>query len=307
MKFRLALFHNFNRIKMMKTLLIFCFVPCGLLAQTYFPFPDSNAVWHVYNEGIENYNQYFHYVMEEGDTVMNGQAYNKVFLYYSFDTVVVGIREDSLKRVFFYGNPAHVTDGDKLDSVGEYLLYQFGLNIGDTIPLYKVTQNDSPRVILSIDSVFVDGSYRKRYSVSSSDLFWTDYWIEGIGSRAGLLGPYAYEFENRWELYCFEQNGEFIYPDSNCLSTSVESTINKNEEILIFPNPAISQIKVELVNFSCALQSVSLFNITGREMISINPTSNVVTFDIKSFPSGLYFCRILASTGSSITRKIIVE
>lgn len=290
---------------MMKTLLIFCFLPCGLQAQNYFPFPDSNAVWHVYNVGFEGpYYTYYHYVMEEDDTVINGQTYNKVALYSYFDTLVVGIREDSSKRVFFY-LPDDIGFG--LDSAGEYLFYQFGLNAGDTVPLFKGNQNESPRVIQDIDSILVDGSYRKRYHVSNPYLLQNDYWIEGIGSSAGLFGPYAYEFENYWELYCFEQDGAFIYPDSNCLSTSIESIINKNEEILISPNPATTQVKVEFVNSSPALEFVSLFNINGQKVLSIRPTSNAVTFDVKSLPSGLYLCRILMSNGNSIIRKIIVE
>jgi hypothetical protein len=284
-------------------------------AQPYVSFPDSDATWRVSHEWDVMTYDYYSYSIG-GDTTINGIQYKKLVslinnhVYDSNDSVIGAIREDSLKRIFFYGRLT--VQFENFDSVGEYLIYQFGLNIGDTIPLFKLNPSSGPVVVQDIDSVLVDGMYRKRYTLWNQNAeyeplgWYGQTWIEGIGSDWGLLGPYAYSFEGGWNLYCFQQNGQYIYPDSNCLSVNIDD-IGTSQEITLSPNPAQTHLTVQLKDTPLQLQSVSIYNITGHQ---INPATQnqqpqQAILSLENLSAGLYLCHIVLSNGSTITKKII--
>src|SRR6056297_3664257 len=109
----------------------------------YTPFPDSNAIWsEVYRAPVsENYEKDYHVLaLFNEDTVINSIEYHKLFRLY--DTVLNrekaeylgGIREDSLNRVYYKGLNLY-EDYLYMDTnqTGEVLLYDFSLEIGDTL------------------------------------------------------------------------------------------------------------------------------------------------------------------------------
>ncbi|NQY66893.1 MAG: hypothetical protein HRT72_04120, partial [Flavobacteriales bacterium] len=115
-------------------------------AQEYVPFPDSNAVWSVNTDKF--------YV--SGDTVIEGLQYKKYFrtledssLQVLNGTYYAALREDESKRIWAI----------KFDSIAPLLLYDFSVNVNDTITIYPLEDvfNNIPDsleiVILDIDSV----------------------------------------------------------------------------------------------------------------------------------------------------------
>jgi hypothetical protein len=97
-------------------------------SQDYYPFPDSNAIWN------SKYGGYYGTPIVRfglnGDTVINNQVYKKVYqivddstLNLANMTYYAAIRENASKQIF-----AKMTDYDD-----EILIYDFSLNIGDTI------------------------------------------------------------------------------------------------------------------------------------------------------------------------------
>ena len=180
---------------MKKLILIVCFL--GFLsnsfAQTnvYHPFPDSNAAWresYTYLDGTMHLHYFDYQYFIKGDTTVNSKTYHKI--YYTgiktdwppIDTVFTinelrfGLREDSNKRIW----------KKIFDSSSESLLYDFNFNNGDFF--VSSISPDSANLIIGVDSVLVDNSYRKRYLLhnnwmqSSNPLFI----IEGIGASTGL-------------------------------------------------------------------------------------------------------------------------
>src|SRR5688572_13337561 len=162
---------------------ILLLVVCGSQAQTniYHPFPDSNAVWNVFASGcctascpgpindpvIDDFT--FSYFIS-GDTLVNGLTYHKLYKSGSHHQhCVLGTSVDNWN---FYNNvPAGVFRQDtaakqvyKLASFNqECLLYDFNLNIGDTLKGDCMNWG-SCAIVTSIDSVLVGGNYRTRYN-----------------------------------------------------------------------------------------------------------------------------------------------
>jgi hypothetical protein len=110
----------------------------------YVPFPDSGAIWsEVYypetDGNVPSSESIFErFALSGEDTIMNEKLYKKLFIFY--DSVfnknkascVGGIREDSLKRIYYCGSIIH----DCKPMVTEYseiLLYDFSLNLGDSL------------------------------------------------------------------------------------------------------------------------------------------------------------------------------
>ena len=202
-------------------------------AQKYVPFPTENAEWNVHFKNwssIGGLSSYIDEYKQDGDTVINGKTYRKVYIkspgtnnlsYYRG-----GIREEN-KRIYwldntntrYFGMGIYLSSGQK-DCMKQYLttntnevvLYDFNkTNIGDTL----ITK------IIAIDSVKIQNTYRKRYTILPyrQTIGWKytyDYVIEGIGSvRNGLLAvtiPLTTCMEPpMWEFVSFKQDNQVVY------------------------------------------------------------------------------------------------
>lgn len=162
----------------------------GLKSQDYVPFPTESVNWNVFY--VETCSEtpsdtiLLRYTIH-GDTTINETQYSKLCIE-SGDTAnpkinsIGGLREID-KKIYYKGQTIIGGGNDE-----EYLIYDFSKQVGDTI------KHDSYggfySVVLDIDSVIIDGDYRKRYQVDNHWFYQNpDYIIEGIGSvKNGLLG-----------------------------------------------------------------------------------------------------------------------
>jgi hypothetical protein len=196
-----------------KTILALIFIlEFGLIkAQTYVPFPDTNAYWNEIKQyqGICDPPDYCKYTFYfDGDTLINAESYHKVYVDDSIYISYMGGLREIDKKVYFFWR----------DCADPVLLYDFGLNVGDSVrlacdlcyfegPLYmKVT---------SVDSVLIgDTSYRRRINFDYGP---EQSWIEGIGSVGGLFYP-AFSCLTCtcfFKLICFEQDGITLYENED--------------------------------------------------------------------------------------------
>jgi len=128
-----------------------------------------------------------------------------------------GIREDSLKRVYFKGEIGlhRFKPTPEWDGFEEIILYDFSLGIGDTInsskdSLFYNWHYYDTLVIYDIDTIHIGNTLRKVYYFEK--YYWVS-WIEGIGNTRGLLFtsgdiPNSGLYGN---LICFKQNNEVLY------------------------------------------------------------------------------------------------
>ena len=298
----------------------FCFTFVKGQTNVYHPFPDSNAVWTVQAGGcctsgcpsppspnpvLDDYSfSYF----SENDTLINGLKCNKLYqsgfvhshcMFGNYinnwspihKTYVGAFRQDiQLKKVLFIFP----------STSKECLLYDFSLNVGDTLEGGCL---EGEIIISSIDSVLIGNKYRNRFHLSNS----TYSIIEGVGSTAGLFEPF-FPFEYSGTLNCFTHNGQTIYPDT---ITTCEIVTHANEvksvlSILISPNPFITQTSVrsnQILNNAI----VTVYNSLGQQVKQIkNITGQTVTLNRDKLPSGMYFIHLTQNDKTISTGKIVI-
>ncbi len=292
-----------------------------LRSQNYVPFPTENAQWNVYLESSISERPkdtvLLQYVLNS-DTTINQIEYNRLCIKSNGSNTaslipIGGIREKD-KRIYFIGN-------DLLGNPhnGELLLYDFNIQVGDT-----VFHNDNGSffsIIEAMDTVEINGEYRNRYKISpdshNNNFYFPDdeYWIEGIGSiKAGLLGHITmvptccYQF---WEHICFKENEVVNYLNptfSDCSASNFLMDVNlfkTDPQIKIYPNPVMNQLQIE--NNPNENLKIKIIDISGRSIIEqpINETKTIIKLDIRS---GIYNILITNKIGQiTLTQKIIKQ
>jgi hypothetical protein len=302
---------------MKKLPLLFLFIsPFFSKAQTnvYHPFPDSNAVWNVHTilyglcnwSGAANEESLNSYILT-GDTVIGSYTYHKIetpvyLIAVTGDTAcdtsytIAGqysgaIRQDTVSRKVFFIEP---------DSSSEVLLYDFTLQVGDTVRSYITRDCNAfdDAVVGAVDSVLIDGSYRNRWRIHY--LGWpATHVIEGIGSTSGLLEQVICPFVDgaQGTLVCFKENGIVKYPDtpSNCdLLTAMQVNPDKIVSYSIYPNPAHNSFTI-----TSPFQNarVEIYNVLGEKVYSKGLTpgpspkgeGSTVSLDVRP---GIYFVEV---------------
>lgn len=264
-------------------------------AQHYFPFPDSNAIWSVseIKYGVK------------GDTIINSLKYKKYYRQINFITFdfshtkyFAAIREDSKK---IYG----IEDSQSV----EKLLYDFTLKKGDTVfthpfEIEYMGKVDRILKIGRIDSVLIDGNFRKKYFITS---FYGDhgvvdeYWIEGIGSTTGIFSQgksYNCGFDCGVSfLLCFHQNDTIKFRNTY-FPTCFEKTVglkeieNSKTKSILFPNP-VTGISILKTNYDTKNgRYIRFYDSFGREVFSCFSKENEIKINKLDFYRGIFFYQI---------------
>jgi hypothetical protein len=278
----------------------------------------------VWNEGLTTpfvgYNYYTgsNIYFLAGDTIISSLNYKKIlttgylvyhstlngFVNYFQNKYVGAIRQDVInKKVYFCDS----------STTSNRLLYNFNLNVGDTLPLtYNNTVNTN--YVSSIDSILIGTNYRKRFHISKTGLYVpqpdSNYacLIEGIGSTCGLLdpiipgGPWT-----QTSLNCFSQNNRVLYnPSGNCDSTLGLRTISTQETIFnIYPNPSNGSFVIEPQN---ALYNVhcTVYDVNGKLVLS-QTINGKTSIDASSLNEGVYNISLQSNEGVINKRLVIVR
>lgn len=281
----------------------------------YHPFPDSNAVWNI-NFGLycfwngtanENYS-----IIISGDTLINGQPYHKLTTPYvqSFSTGTCGgkiagykgaIRQDQPAKKVFFVPPL---------SNSEQLLYDFTMQVGDTVKGYAGSTNTPflPDVILSIDSVLVGGNYRKRWK---TDSYYNPYFIEGIGSAYGMIerSPGNVTDMPGYLVTCFSQNGITLHPATatNCdlILTSVSTIQENSSQVKISPNPSTGIFTIQ--NKEAEISYIEICNIFGEIVYAETVKSKMHEIKLEDKSRGIYFYKSVSGDKRISSGKLIIQ
>lgn len=273
----------------------------SVIAQN-FNFPDSNAIWSVYDQ------KYF----VDGDSIVNAYEYKKY--YFSNDSIVTTgsffalLREDTLTRKVYA-----ISSG----STQENLLYDFSLEVNDTAIVYPLSFpiHSGPVSILveSIDSILIAGNYHSRMKIIGVDFPYgmEEYWIEGIGStmgifNSGITGFFVSDITFP-TLLCFEKDGVILYsnPDfTDCYEIYPVGIAEMDlvDRSNIYPNPT---------NTTCIVESekeilyYQLLSATGKNIRNGQVGSKSFTLDISDLPPGMYL--ILLKTDKGLLVKKIIK
>jgi len=298
------------------TTLILTFLAYNLMAQIpdYF---ENNPQWRQSSSCADGLpcvekQDYVYYI--NGDSAIDGITYKKVFKHgvlshQWFDSPPVPeycetsdtfniyhclLRQDAYK-IFIrqWGDP-------------ETLLYDFDLNVGDTLPITWNQWNDDI-VVVSIDSISVGDSYRKIFNLSDQS---SPQLIEGIGHEGGFLEPFPPILECGHFLLCYALNDTTYYPnyDDPCdLTVSIKPPA-KSSSLKAFPNPAKNNATIEFDKPDIIERAIAI-NITGQifELDLKQENENSIIVDLSELSRGLYMIQLNTETKSTLKLKVLKE
>lgn len=239
---------------------------------------------HVYVREFDSFFQTSESELMHGDTIINNIQYKKFNGINGF----AAIRESGQKIYAI-----------TIDQQDEFLLYDFGLNVGEAISTTSthglISRNQT---VSSVDSIILyNGEKRKRIKIGG------DEWIEGIGSKYGFLHP-CREFvtcncNSYYELISFANNKQLKFYDAILCSNYFcceglrddVKRINAKENIFITYNQGTKTLNVTLMSViqNCTIQ---LLNLNGKLIFDKQLCELNTTIKLSNIEKGLYLFRI---------------
>ncbi|PSK92199.1 T9SS type A sorting domain-containing protein [Taibaiella chishuiensis] len=284
-------------------------------AQTYVPFPVSDALWtERVGTGQDKPPIYHCFGLKNADTVIKSVTYHK--LYRSVDTVLSeseyygGIREEA-KRIYLYTDTT------------EIVLYDFNLQVDDTFKATSSWPGILQGKVTQIDSVMIAGQYRKRYSFtliqgSGSGIPFFGNWIEGIGNGGigGLVQSFAMQptCDCQIDNLCFKLGNDWVYHDPKFSSTSCVASVTAIRDpqsvgkasLLVAPNP-VTGISRLLIGGEAKVDRIDIFNAQGLRVQSYSQPGNSVLIDRNAYAPGMYFYRLSVAGQTAGSGKFSVQ
>jgi hypothetical protein len=234
----------------------------------------------------------------DGDTLINAQTYvkikkvevpniNDVSL---FPAYTGAIRQDTLNKKIYVV---------LTDSTTEHILYDFSLQVGDTINsvLHSLTAGClgfNTETIYLIDTIQVNGNDHRVFHYQGSCVGTDGSYIEGIGSEFGLLFPNLKDIQES-HLNCLKINNQPYYPYANANCT-LPNTISVNNldlllDISLFPNPASETLTISLPENSLTTEA-HLFDAAGKELKRFTVVAGENRLNVAGYKTGTYLIQI---------------
>lgn len=302
-------------MKIIKTLILLS-LTINLSAQTpdYF---DNNPKWRQSSDCADGLpcveeQDYVYYL--NGDSIVGDLTYKKVFKHgtlvkewydgppvppscntsWTFNHFYALVRQEE-NRIYIrqWGDP-------------EVLLYDFELEVGDTLPI-TWNQWHEDIIVTSIDSLLVGNSFRKVFNLTQQS---SPQLIEGIGHEGGFLEPFPPILECGHSLLCFALNDTTYYPNYNdpCDLTVDIQPIISQETIKYYPNPVTKELTIEYDNFENIEQVVSLTTSGQKKVLAFNKNGeNKININLSSLVKGLYVIQIIGKGKSMLNLKVIKD
>lgn len=198
--------------------------------RSYHPIADNNKEWNILALGFGGYGistpgsniiSYFDYF-----TFINGLVYYPVYETYTngYNSLKGYVRESfSNQEVYFMTS----------NQQNEGLIYDFSLQVGDSVTIqnYHIGFNDPYKYYCAnTDSILINNQYHKRIYLSEdlNTYHLADIWIEGVGSKYGLLysGGDFYPGGSFRLLCCFDDDLQ-LYQDEGFDSCAVDEFLPK--------------------------------------------------------------------------------
>lgn len=290
-------------------------------AQTH-EFAPIGAEWYYVNTphlGNE-FREYYRYYSEK-DTVINAYSCKVINCHFhgeytNYAKGIAILRQEN-DKIYHYFNGQF------------YLLYDFGVNIGDTLTielkkswieddLYEIMPVEC--VVNHIDFLRIDGEDLKMiYTDIISDLGGYLYiddnhynYIEKIGHPKVFMEKIHEEIHDTdylRELRCYHDGEndyitpwwqEYNLPCDYPAFLPVENVSSENE-ILIYPNPVNDLLYIESIQPFTS----QLFDINGRKICAKRGETTLNNMDLSSLSDGIYILQIKYDNGNINFHKIV--
>lgn len=255
-----------------------------------------------------------------GDTLIGGINYFKLYSTFHHQLLVYTFPEQTLYSYDSIG-PAYIRYDTTLKMVyylphidsTERLIYDFNLQVGDTVPLQA--WENLPVTIDSIDTIQVFGMSAKRFflDIEIATLPPENYIIEGLGGSNGLtfLQPTFAALSggiDMTSLTCFEYQDSLYAPtNSDCPFIDFVSAlqpVRDNPTLLIRPNPTPDVFTVT-ISEDLLHATFTIVDALGRVIQSFKLSDLHTTAQLHS--PGLYFWRVEQSGRLMGAGKLVGE
>lgn len=268
-----------------------------LFGQEYRPMLGEDNLWTVerteYDFGNNTYYSYnTDFYLAEEVIVFNGKEYRKITdsTEYFFQ-IPAYIHEDVIEKKIYIYYP-EIPGGEREE--GEFLLYDFNLDIGDIVPTLGFSNLNfwsAPE-----DIMITEIRYENVFGLENVKTYYTNYndghiggvitIYEGIGLSTGPI-TFQQSIEGGWKLYDFNRS------------------LNLNEQTKIqtkvYPNPFSDKIQIQN---SEGIVDFQLFDLQGK-LISTNKNLEELNSKLSSLYNAVYFLKIQFKNNKSETIKLI--
>jgi len=251
------------------------------------------------------------------DSLIEGTLYKQILS--SRDSLMDNWYLDALMRedenkVFRYDS----------DNKSEYLLYDFGMQPGDTL----FDGNEQVTTVLESVRDTVMDKTRKLYTFSKNSYDFPELketWIEGIGAlRGGLFRPlhdFSTGFEGYIELVCFLENGEAVYHNTDydqCYYNDITPLHDnlipevKAQPCVLSqnaPNPFTKQTEIKYFVATSAKEAyICIYDLQGKilQKISVTPGQSSITIQGSTLKAGMYLYSLLIDVQEVDTKRMIL-
>lgn len=139
----------------------------------------------------------------------------------------------------------------------------------------------------------------------------------GFGSRANPYAskPKALNYIDTIMNYFVPRALEaFKHIDSTAVETAdpdtpvgISDVLLADNQLKMYPNPATNQVMLSLFSNNYELGSVTVFDLSGREVLTDVASGNTHTLDISTLQHGVYVLHASTATGEGVIKKLIVE
>ena len=288
-------------------LTIFLFYNFYVNSQEYHQLLDHESEWHLTSCSSTCINDVYY---TNGDTTYNGYQY-KILNGYHYISRTFWLREDvSEKHIFlFYDNGK---------SRIEVLLYDFSLQIGDTILLSNpITPFPSNGGFYKLDSIvshnLLDNKSHKFFFLSPTDSNQSSdelpVWIEGIGGLTLINGPGGTPDINRvGKISCYFNDGFLSYSQLDSLDRCTVKYVTGLKEIQRHSNsiyPTIFESILRLEDVS-EVSEVVIYSLRGEEVYrrKLNHQS-YENLELSHLEKGFYVIRLYDNNLPVVSKKIV--
>lgn len=281
--------------KLFALFLLMVLVPFAF-GQNYIPFIQTDRQWSELDESMNGV--FTNYLRFTTDTTINGTVYKGVENCYMDSTMTNWTNYNCYVRETVEGKVYRIENGT------EYLLYDFGLNTGDEFPVNYSYSGPGSMEVSAVDSVLINGQYRKRITFNSIP---TEIWVEGIGSLGSTFQPFinSYMSDQLFEILCVNESGGLVYQLPNFTTCYIYITgINSPADIAtlsVSPNPVQASITITLPDGLPAENKTNgisaqleIYNTRGDKtmLMPLDAMQKQITLDVAGWPSGIYLIRL---------------
>ncbi len=285
--------------------------------QAYYPLPETNTYWQYTYVDLPWYCPCFGYCYKSqyeisGDTIITNNTYHKLVLSriyfdencnenYSYIGYQGAFRNQAEEKKAWF-----VPQGEE----EEVLLYDFNLQLGDTLPVSYINPYGMNYSVVEIDSVEVGNSFRKKYLLGDENypFEWPYELIEGIGGQ-NLIKPIEewFNFESGYTFGCMNNADSLIYPGGAlCNLITSDKVIQQLPGFEIFPNPTHGKFWIGNVTHGNNPLLIEIYNPMVELLTQLESSKPQIEIDLSGNPKGMYLVRIKIGSEDFI-EKIILQ